>query len=203
MICLAAEPWRSASKNHHVKSVVAVLTSLFAIGLCATSLVAQQGARLSAEVSVGVGFGHGAEWENRELGTLDGLVAWRVRPLRHGALLLGASGGVQGSVGGDAVCTPASGGGCRADYPRFAGGSVLAGWEAARARSASLWLLAGPTFHRADVGGHAVGVQARVELATPPVARLALVGSARAMYLPAYRGDAYLLQAFGLGLRIQ
>jgi hypothetical protein len=133
-----------------VKSVVAVLTSLFAIGLCATSLVAQQGARLSAEVSVGVGFGHGAEWENRELGTLDGLVAWRVRPLRHGALLLGASGGVQGSV-----------------------------------------------------GGHAVGVQARVELATPPVARLALVGSARAMYLPAYRGDAYLLQAFGLGLRIQ
>lgn len=61
-----------------MKSVVAVLSSLSAIGLCATSLVAQQGARLSAEVSVGVGFGHGGEWENRELGTLNGLVAWRV-----------------------------------------------------------------------------------------------------------------------------
>lgn len=190
-------------KNHHVKSAVTVLSSLFAIGLFAASLRAQPRVRLSADVSIGVGFGHGGEWTNRESGTLDGLLAWRVRPLRRGALLLGASGGLQGSVGGDAVCTPASGGGCRADYPRFVGGSVLAGWEAAGATSASLRLLAGPTFQRANVGGHAFGVQARVEFATPPIARLALVGSARALYLPAYRGDAHSLQALGLGLRIQ
>ena len=187
-----------------MNATVVFLGIVIAAGVSAVPAAAQQRAPLSVEASVGTSYGYGGgDRMNREGYALDGLVAWRARPLWRGALLLGASAGRHGSMGADAVCSLTPTGECRPGYPRFTGGSLLAGWEAARARSASLRVLVGPSVQRAEAGGGALAVQARVELATPPLARLALVGSARGSYLPAYRGEAYLLQALGIGLRLQ
>lgn len=180
------------------------ITLLSAVILLSTPLPAQQRAPFSIDASIGAGHGYGGgNRVDRNGYALDALLAWRARPLTGGGLLLGVSGGIHAPHGGDAICALDSDGRCIAGYPRITGAGVLTGWERARKRGASLRMLAGPGYHRVNGSGGALGLQGRVEVATPPWARVSLVGSLRAIYLPSYRGDSYLLRALGIGIRVR
>jgi hypothetical protein len=67
---------------------------------------------------------------------------------------------------------------------------------------ASVRALAGPAYYHVE-GAKALGLQARVDLATMPVFRVALVASARGALMPRFRGDRLTLGALGVGVRVQ
>lgn len=171
----------------------------------AAPLGAQEGPPVSLDLVVGPAYGRGgAEYQNRSGVALDGTLAWRARAVRGGSLLLALSAGRQGGFGSDLTCLPLPGGGCTPDYPRFRTTGGLIGWEIAHRRGAGMRLMAGPTHYRAeDGGGRALGIQGRIDAATPSVLHLALVGSVRADMVPSYDRHALLLGALALGVRIQ
>jgi hypothetical protein len=164
---------------------------------------AQQRPALSLEASVGFGVGDGSEWRNRAGFALDGLVGLRVRSAPGGAILAGLAGGMQGMPGSGDDCLLTPSGGCVPDFPLFYSAAALLGWEAARASGPSLRVLAGPAYYRADEGGAALGLQGRLEVASPAWLHVAVVASVRGAVLPNFRGDALALAAAGFGLRLQ
>jgi hypothetical protein len=133
------------------------------------------------------------------------VLGWRVRPAPGRRLLVGLNSGWQGNLGDDASCRLTPAGECVPEYPSLTSVGALAGWEAGRRRGgggASLRAVAGPAYYHAE-GAKALGLQARVDLATMPVFRVALVASARGALMPRFRGDRLTLGALGVGVRVQ
>lgn len=181
--------------------------AILGVGL-ATPLLAQGRSPVSVEASAGVGLSRGGGTYRNRMGiALDATLAWRIRPTESGAVVVGLSGGMQGAVGSMAdICVVASNGGCAPAYPVFYSVAALAGREWGRGRPTFARVLAGPAYYQAgarDGGGSAVGVQGRVDLATPVRGRVAVVGSVRGAALPSFRGDAHAHGAVALGVRVQ
>jgi hypothetical protein len=179
--------------------------AILGVGL-GTPLFAQERTPASLEASAGVGFGRGGTFRDRTAIALDATLGWRIGETASGAMVLALSGGVQGNSGATDICVIAPDGGCVPAYPLFYSLGAAAGWEWARGRGASARVLAGPAYYRAvrrDGGGGTVGLQGRVDLATPALWRVALVGSLRGAVLPSLRGDAHTLGTAGLGVRVQ
>jgi hypothetical protein len=168
-----------------------------------TDAGAQQRPALSLEASAGVGTGAGGEFQSRAGFAFDGFIGLRVRQANRGGTVAGLTGGIQGALasGDDCLLTPS--GGCVPDFPLFYSAAALLGWEAAGTRGPSLRMLAGPAYYRADEGGAALGLQARLDVATPALLHVALVASVRGAVLPNFRSDALRLAAAGLGVRLQ
>lgn len=128
-----------------------------------------------------------------------------VSRVRAGTLVVGAGLGSQGGLGSDLSCTPDGSGGCRRDFPSFRYVVALAGWEIGAARGgrgASARFLAGPGHFVSD-DGSAIGLQARLELASPAPFGVAFVASARGSRLPRFNDESVTLGAVGVGLRLQ
>jgi hypothetical protein len=168
-----------------------------------TTASAQRRLPLSLDATVGFGTGAGGEFRDPRGFALDALAAMRVRPAPAGAIVAGFAAELQGmpSSGDDCLLTPS--GGCVPDFPLFYAAAALLGWEAAGGSGPSLRLLGGPAYYRADEGGAALGLQGRLDVATPAMLHVALVVSVRGAVLPNFRGDALGLAAAGLGVRLQ
>ena len=164
-------------------------------------LAQRSGTQLSFNATIGTSWGQGGgERDNRNGPALDALLAWRARaPGLHG--VFGINTGVQGHRGSDTPCLPLPGSGCVPDYPRIYTLGILIGLEQ-KGRFGAARLLAGPTHFRVDGGGGALGGQARLELVSPAVHRIALVGSARGGAVWHLDRQDFRLGAIGVGLGI-
>jgi hypothetical protein len=164
--------------------------------------LAQEGrSQMSFDATIGKSYGSGGgERRNRDGLALDALLAWRSRSpsLFHGIFGFGA--GVQGDRT-DANCLPLPGNGCVPDFPRIYTLGIFFGLEH-QGRAGAARLLAGPTHYRVDGGGSALGGQLRLELASPPVHRIAVVGSARGGLVWNLDRQDFRLAAVSVGLGI-
>lgn len=179
-----------------------LLTRLAALALLlAPPAAAQQSQPALLEASVGAGhLSGGPPFTSRGGYAVDALLGARVRPLPAGALVLALNGAMQGPVVSNDMCTLTAGGDCVGAQPIFYTVGVLAGWAN---RTGSLRALAGPASVQADGGDRALGVQARLDGASPALYHVAAVLSLRGTLVPNYRGDALGLMAFGVGLRLR
>jgi hypothetical protein len=166
-------------------------------------LHAQERPALSVEAAAGLGTGGGGEYSSGAGFVLDAAVALRARLTRRGAVLVGFAVGAQGPPGGGDDCILAPSGRCVPDFPLFYSTAAFLGWEIAGYQGPSVRALAGPAYYRADEGGAALGLQGRVDVATPALLHVALVASVRGTVLPNYRGDALGLVAAVVGVRLQ
>ncbi len=135
-----------------------------------------------------------------DLGATFGLREWTA-----GTLLAGVNFSGYLNNGSDLVCPlDLASGGCIPDHPEFSSSSLLAGWQTPRPERGSLRVLAGPGVYRAGNRGFGstLGWQARADIATPSIARVSLVGSARATVVPNAEGTRYRQRVLGLGIRI-
>ena len=183
-----------------VRRLTAVLLAVFLT--CAPSAHAQSLWPVSFQAGLGVGKGStSGEYHNNSDGiTGDLLLGIRARPLLRGGLAFALGIGMQGSGAIASICIArASGTGCIPGFPQFMVVSALGGWETARA---NLRVLAGPATVRGNASFAAAWL-GRIDLATPPVSRIALTASFRGLIVPDYRGDSFRLRSMGLGIRIR
>ena len=108
--------------------------------------------------------------------------------------------GVQGRTDTN-NCLALPGTNCIPDYPRIFTLGVFFGVEQ-RGRIGAVRILAGPTHYRIDGGGSALGGQARLELVSPSVHRIAVVGSARGGMVWHLDRQDFRMGAVGIGLGI-
>ena len=162
------------------------------------------------DLSAGISEQRGGE--TRPVGGVEVAVlfSWRVRPAPLGALVVALAGTAQprlplgGSGLEDEPCGPRRRAGCDPSAPTVRSVGVVGGWELQRGRGASLRLLGGPAYYWLSAPwGRTVGLQSRLDLATPTVAHVALLASARGAVLPRVRGERLTHAAYGFGFRIQ
>lgn len=166
-----------------------------------TRLAAQQNSvQLSFDATIGRSFGRGGgERANRDGPALDALLAWRARGRGlHGVFGFGT--GVQGRRDSE-NCLALPGTNCVPDYPRVFTLALLVGLEQ-RGRIGAARMLVGPTHYRIDGGGSALGGQARLELVSPSVHRIAVVASARGGMVWHLDRQDFRMGAVGIGLGI-
>lgn len=167
---------------------------------------AQERAALDLTLGLSTGSGGGPARGRSGL-SADVVVAGPVKRPARGALLGGVALGVQGPIRilGSDVCDygPGEAAPCDPQFPIFFSAAALAGWEVGGRRTGTLRALAGPGYFVEPDSASTLGLQARVDVATPRVLHLALVASARGAILPRYQGRTLRLGAVGVGLRIQ
>ena len=166
----------------------------------ASTRAQQSTTQLSFDATIGRSFGQGGgDRTDRNGPALDALLAWRPRgPGLHGVLGFGT--GVQGRSD-TKPCLALPGSNCVPDYPRIYTLGILLGLEQ-RGKLGAARLLAGPTHFRADGGGSGLGAQARLELVSPSVHRIAVVGSARYGLVWHLDRQDFRMGAVGVGLGI-
>lgn len=191
--------------------VLLQLTTLVAVALCNAGVLSAQTSHLLRRLSVEGTFGlprvRGGDPLERDnnLGVVDLGVTFRARDSRRGSLLLGINRASYLPHGNDLTCPIRPGTTrCVPDYPEFAATSLLVGWQTPRPARGSLRLLMGPGLYRADNRdiGNSLGLQARVDVASPALWHVSLVTSARAWVVPNAEGTRYRQTMLGLGLRI-
>ena len=168
----------------------------------AEPLPAQRRPTFSLEGSVGRGPGRGGgERVNRSGSVVDGSVAWRGRTAARTGPVVAANVMWQGRRGDDAWCVEQPNGACVNTFPSFTGVSVLGGWEIARGHGPSLRLLTGPGLFVQELGAGSAGLTMRLDLGTPLLSGVALIGSGR-IGITAEGGDTYTLSGATFGLRV-
>ena len=179
-----------------------VLLALTAVAIVSPARVPgqQSNALLSFDGTIGRSFGRGGgERANRDGPALDALLAWRARGRGlHGVFGFGT--GVQGRRDSD-NCLALPGSNCVQAYPRIYTLGLLVGLEQ-RGRIGAARILTGPTHFRVDGGGSALGGQARLELVSPSVHRIAVVASARGGMVWHLDRQDFRMAAVGIGLGI-
>lgn len=157
-------------------------------------LAAQTPSPLSAEASVGIRVGHGGTYTDRGGAALDLVFGYRLGDISAGTLLVGAFVELQSPVTME----------LEAEFPTFFSGGALLGVQRGSAETASVRIMGGPVYYHAqEDGARALGVQGRLDAATPSWMHAAVVASLRQSVLPSFRGEAVGITSVGLGLRIQ
>jgi hypothetical protein len=191
-----------------------VLAGCFVAALLSPELRAQSPRPITLDASVGQSGGvGGGELKDRQGIAVDGLLAYAFRRAPGGALLAGLSASFQGGLGSDDICVVGSRGQCLDDFPLVTAVGVLAGLEGRRRRArstgATARLLAGPAYVHMDGNdsagqrGSTAGLLARLDLASPHLGPVALVGSLRGTAVPRFRGESYGVWAVGFGVRLR
>lgn len=147
---------------------------------------------------IGAGEASGDYRENDNGITADLVLGRRVLLGRAGAVVVALSGGVQGAGIVDDRCIIVSGGGCAPSFPDFFIGSATFGWET---RTGVLRILTGPAVVHVDESAWAWLI--RADVAARLYSRLWFVVGGRAVGVPDYRNDGFLLGSVGAGLRIR
>ena len=158
---------------------------------------------VSAEVTVGQSTGRGGAYGGDRSGiALDALVATRAIGPEAVHAILGAGGGLEGPDAKANNCLRQPTTGCVPDFPRIYTLGLFIGAEHV-GRFGDVRLMTGPTNFRASGGGSALGVQARLQLATPTFHRVQLVGSARGGFAWNLDRQDIRLGAVGIGLGLR
>ncbi len=130
---------------------------------------------------------------------VSGVVMLRVRPAGRGALIAGVNGDISGSTS-STECIPYVP--CTPSVPFVSVLGMLAGWEARDGpRGATLRASLGPALIMPQGEPKTGGVQTRVDLSTPSVAHVSLIGYV--YHATALAWDRLRMTAVGLGLRIR
>ena len=153
---------------------------------------------IEATVGLGVGDTNGDYRDNGTGVTADVSVAWRVRPSNKGGFVGGLNWAGQGTGPTSDICILRTDGTCVPRFPDFFIIGALLGWENGRE---NVRFLAGPA--RVDAGSSILGWQARLDASVPLAWHVSVLGSARGILLPDYRGDQFRLGALGIGLRLR
>ena len=162
----------------------------------ASPLTAQRPSGARLDLTMGASAVRGGVITNRRGVLADVLAAGRVRPMPGGAIVAGL--GASGIVGGFGdKCLPLPNGGC-AGKGNFTVVSALLGVEHA-VSAGSLRLLAGPSYHNGAKDG-SVGLQGRIDFASPAFAHLALGLMTRATVLPNHGDATLVIWGFGVGV---
>jgi hypothetical protein len=201
----------SAQVSSEVVAMIGVRSVLLVLGASVVGApLAAQGHRAAwFEAGAGIGVVDDVGSHQDHVGlALDATVGWRFRPQSGWAALLALSGGTQGSMGSTDACEVVPGGRCARDHTRFRTMAALVGWELRGSGGASLRGLTGPAYYhlRADDGSTAgrLGLQARIDVATPSLRRVALVASLRVGGpFQRFDGHNYHFGAVAAGLRVQ
>lgn len=175
-----------------------LLTSFFLIIALAVAspLTAQNSSGARLDLTLGLSTVRGGTIDFRTGGLADVLAAGRLGQTRHGAVVGGL--GVSGIFGGSGDrCLTLPNGGC-AGQGNFGVVTALIGIDHALG-SGSLRLLAGPSYHN-GADDASVGVQGRIDVATPAFAHLALGLMTRATLLPDHGGATLVIWGVGAGL---
>lgn len=168
-------------------------------------LPAQADAQMSGtsfEASLGFSAGGGGVYSERDGIALDLLLARQVRQAPAGTLVAAITAGVHGPIAGDLSCLDTPAGACAGAFPVFISAGVLGGVQRGSAAGANARLLAGPAFFAGEEGG-ALGLQGRLDAATPAVFHVSLVASLQGAVLSRYQGERLTSRSISLGLRIQ
>ncbi len=162
---------------------------------------AQHTRALSLDVNVGLeSVRTSGEYRNPQQGSaVDALLALRLGTARRGAIITGVGAGTPWAWSSTDICLPASTGGCIPTYPQFLRLGALVGWEN---QSTTFRAMGGPAHVTAD-GKATFGFQARLDGAVPIAQRFALAASVRGTMVPNYRGDAFQVYSFGVGIRLR
>jgi hypothetical protein len=161
----------------------------------ASPLPAQHPSAARLDLTLGLSAVRGGTIDFRTGLLADVLAAGRLRPTRRGAIVagLGAS-GIFGGMGDRCLLLPD--GGC-AGKGNFGVVTALFGVDRALG-SGSLRLLTGPSYHKGANAG-SVGLQGRVDVASPAFAHVALGVMTRATILPDHGGATLVIWGLGVG----
>ena len=162
----------------------------------AAPLAAQQSSGARLDLTMGGSAVRGGMIDFRTGVMADVLAAGRLRPMPGRAIVagLGAS-GILGGMGDRCLLLPT--GGC-AGNGNFTVVTALLGVDHA-VGAGSLRLLAGPSYHSGANDG-SVGLQGRIDVASPAFAHLALGLMTRATVLPNHRDATLVIWGFGIGV---
>ena len=173
----------------------ASLLLTLALGVPST-LNAQQPSGARLDLTLGASRMRGGIIDNRSGVLADAFAAGRLRSMPGGAIVagLGAS-GILGGFGDSCLILP--NGGC-AGKGNFTVVSALLGVDRA-VGAGSLRLLAGPSYHDGAKDA-SVGLQGRIDVASPAFAHLALGVMTRATVLPDHGGATLVIWGFGVAV---
>jgi len=179
-------------------------TGIVATASSASVAVAQRGVtNAGVDLGLGVSFGHsGTPYGLRDGVGLSVVASARLRRLSRGALVAGVNGHTSSPMGLTADCAPSPDGGCAPTFPTVSALGLLVGWELRQGeRGATLRASAGPALVLPSDLGTTGGVQGRLDVSTPSVGHLAIIGYAHHLV---GAGSADLgVSSFGVGVRIR
>jgi hypothetical protein len=181
-----------------------ILALLFACA-CGAMLPAGADAQLSGsslEATLGYSTGGGGAFSERGGIALDVLLAKPVRQAPAGTQVAAITAGIHGPIAGDLSCLDTPAGVCAPGFPVLISAGVLGGVQRGSAAGANARLLAGPAFFAAEEGG-TLGLQGRMDVATPALFHVSLVASLQGAVLPRFQGERLTTRSISLGLRIQ
>jgi hypothetical protein len=192
-------------ERHTIVSVANITSVLLSLATTAApaAAAAQPSSTFTFDGTIGWGTGttNGEYLSNDDGYTADILVAGRVRPVGTGSVVVGMSVGGFASGPYASICLLGSDGDCIPAFPAFLVVAPLAGWEDARGM---LRVMAGAGYATASEDmGAGLALSTRADVGMPLWGRVGLVVSLRASLLPNMQRDAFLLYAFGFGIRIR
>jgi hypothetical protein len=191
--------------SRHVMLTALAVGAVLGIPMVAAGAQARTPARSSfaADLAVAGGRGGGGDYWDRSITGVR--VALSLRGRGSGRVVPYGELGMDWlaiSVGADAICAPASRGGCALPYPELAGPGVSIGAVARPNGRLELRAAVGGAVYGAD-GTRVGAATGSVDVAAFPVSRLGLVAGARAVVVPRYRGDRLSTTTWTLGVRVR
>ena len=176
-----------------------VLSSLFALALCAPVLSAQTAVDLAIGLGRGLG---GSDVRDRTLLTVDATLARTLRRLEHGAIPIAlAAHGTPALDPGDCVALP---GAVCGGYPGLGSVAVLTGWSRHADFSRGPRLLAGPAMVWNDGDdSEGLGLMMRADFAESLGSHAAFVFGAQSVIAPKWRGERIATASVTVGVRLR
>jgi hypothetical protein len=156
---------------------------------------------------VTIGGGHtfgGGHLSDRNFAAIDALFAIGRQAPSMSSTLFGVALGAQAGFWQGDDCRILDGvRGCLKDFPNLVSAALLAGRSHGLPLGSSVAVLGGAGIYLPNGGGAALGLQARMDVASAVKARAGFIVSLRGAYLPNLRDDSYLPVALGVGVRFQ
>jgi hypothetical protein len=183
---------------------IGVATAILVLGL-ANAAAAQPPRSGGFDLTYGVGTGMGGEYKDRD-GKLTSVEVYFSTRLDGGnsLLLLGLQGMYFAADDADYDCLVSQFGGCVRKFPDVAAGAMLAAFEPIFLRNTFVQLSGGlAVVQPTSDGGPVFGWLGGVKLGQGIGRHLAVVGAARLLGVPNFRGEPVTLRSYSFGLRVR
>jgi hypothetical protein len=173
-----------------------------AAAVLAPAAAAQQSLPVSLDASLGLRIGSGGTYVERTSVAADLLLGVNLGRSGAGTLVGAVTAGVQGAMARDLSCQLGPGGECVPAFPVLLSAGAMVGVSRPSAWGFTTRALAGPAYFRGEEQSGALGLQGRLDVATPAILHTSLVVSFRGTLLPDFRGETLGTTSLGLGLRV-
>jgi hypothetical protein len=175
---------------------------LGAAAALAPAAAAQQSLPVSVDATLGLRMGSGGTYVERTSVAADLLLGVNLGRSGAGTLVGAVTAGVQGAMARDLSCQVGPGGECVPEFPVLLSAGAMVGVSRPAPWGFTTRALAGPAYFRGEEESGALGLQGRLDVATPAILHTSLVVSLRSTVLPDFRGETLGTTSLGLGLRI-